>query len=232
MFTDEFLDGLPDDPFEALEAMCSQYMLWKNNEANQNVFLRYNEFVEAYSAAEAFIRAHDLPYDLIELGVSKQSNIKQIQPFFENLDQKLKSRQVADHIETTRMKYARRFGAGFWYEFSDGDLNRIQQLINELRDTITASELFDEKHKQRILRRLEKLQAELHKKMGSLDLLWGMMGDLGIVLGKFGRDAKPLVDRIGEIVKIGWRAQIRAEELASGLPFPLLPDGEEKKEED
>jgi hypothetical protein len=111
---------------------------------------------------------------------------------------------------------------GFFYEFSTGDLSRIQVLINELREQITASELFDNGHKQRLLRRLEVMQSEMHKKMSDVDRIWGLIGDAGIVLGKFGKDAKPIVDRIKEMTKIAWNTQARAEELPSSSQNPLL----------
>ena len=67
--------------------------------------------------------------------------------------------------------------------------------------------------------------------MSSLDKLWGLIGDVGVALGKFGKDAKPIVDRIREITMITWRTQARAEELPSATPLPLLSHSppEEKK---
>ncbi len=66
--------------------------------------------------------------------------------------------------------------------------------------------------------------------MSSLDKFWGLIGEAGIVLGKFGKDAKPFVDRMREIAQIIWRTHARAEELPSGSPFPLLqsPEGNEE----
>ncbi|WP_088556261.1 hypothetical protein [Marinobacter sp. es.042] len=111
---------------------------------------------------------------------------------------------------------------GFYYEFTDGDLKRIQEIINELREKISVSELFEENHKTRLLRRLERLQSELHKRMSDVDRLWGLVGDAGVVIGKFGTDAKPFVDRIREISDIVFRTQARAEELPSAAKNPLL----------
>jgi len=108
------------------------------------------------------------------------------------------------------------------YEFSEGDLARIQVIINELRDTISESEIFDANHKERLLKKLEALQRELHKKVSSLDAFWGLIGEAGVALGKFGKDAKPVVDRIKEMAQIVWRTQARAEELPSGTTLPLL----------
>lgn len=111
---------------------------------------------------------------------------------------------------------------GFFYEFTDGDLKRIQIIINELREQIGESELFEEDHRRRLLRRLEALQSEMHKKMSDVDRVWGLVGDAGIVIGKFGKDAKPFVDRIKELSQIAWKTQARAEELPSSSQNPLL----------
>ncbi|MDD4295136.1 MAG: hypothetical protein PHP69_06455, partial [Candidatus Omnitrophica bacterium] len=62
-------------------------------------------------------------------------------------------------------------------------------------------------------KRLEKLQQELHKRVSDLDRFWGIVGDAGVMLGKFGEDAKHLVDRIKELVDIIWRVQSRSEAI-------------------
>jgi len=106
----------------------------------------------------------------------------------------------------------------------------MQTLINEMRNLIKKSKDFEEGHKKRLLKRLEKLQGELHKKMSNLDMFWGLIGDAGVVLGKFGEDAKPLVDRVGEILKIVCRTQAKAENIKNILPLNLLTDGNNKVE--
>lgn len=115
---------------------------------------------------------------------------------------------------------------GFFYEFTSGDLERAQLLINELREEITKSDLFEENHRARLLRRLESMQSEMHKKMSDVDRFWGLVGDAGIAIGKFGDDAKPFVDRIKELSQIVWKTQARAEELPSSIQNPLLESSE------
>lgn len=121
-----------------------------------------------------------------------------------------------------KSEYTAKFKTGFIYEFSDEDYERIQSLINELHDLIVSSTLFEENHKERILKKLEKLQQELHKRMSSLDKFWGVIGDAGVVLGKFGEDAKPFIDIFREIALIIWKTQAIAEELPPNTPFPQL----------
>lgn len=110
----------------------------------------------------------------------------------------------------------------FSYQFSQGDLDRVQELLNELRTWITNAHGLTEEHRQRILKRLEAAQAEIHKKVSDLDRLWGFIGDMGVVVGKFGKDAKPFVDRVRELTQIAWRTQSHAEELPSSTPPPQI----------
>ncbi len=130
-------------------------------------------------------------------------------------------------VESYKLHFRTNFNNVFSYEFSQGDLDRIQTLVNELREHVSKSNDFEEAHKRRLLSRLEKLQAELHKKMSDLDKFWGLVGDAGVAVGKFGNDVKPIVDRIKEITEIVWRTQARAEELPSDSPLPKLEDKSE-----
>ena len=236
MFDEAFLYDLPSDPYEAVQVMYKkvkkEHVSLSTNVARAKVFDRY---IEAFAAIEAYIDATGLDFQPPKLKSpsNPEQDTHKIYNFFAKINIRaveiLRERKYKSYFEKSREKYAMKFGTVFAYQFSDGDISRIQELLNELRDTITESELFDAKHKQRILAKLESLQAELHKKMSNLDRLWGLIGEFGIVLGKFGQDAKPLADRIREIVQITWRTQARAEELPSGATLPLLS---ESKHED
>lgn len=130
-------------------------------------------------------------------------------------------------FSTLRNKLGAALRTGFSYEFTDGDVERIQELLNELRELISDSTLFEATHQRRLLMRLERLQSEMHKRVSDLDKFWGLLGDAGVALGKFGKDAKPIVDRVREITGIVWRTQAHAEELPSDSPQPLLSAPEE-----
>jgi hypothetical protein len=58
----------------------------------------------------------------------------------------------------------------------------------------------------------------------NLDKFYGFIGDAGVILGKFGRDAKPFVDRIREIAEIAWRSQATAEQLPASAKPALLTE--------
>ena len=125
-------------------------------------------------------------------------------------------------LESLRSRFKTSIGNRFCYEFSQGDIDRIQLLVNQLRELISNVSGLEKDHQTRLLQRLEKLQAEIHKKVSDLDRFWGLIGDAGVVLGKLGDDSKPIVDRVKEIANIVWQTQARSEELPSGIPLPFI----------
>jgi hypothetical protein len=144
----------------------------------------------------------------------------------------LSAREVAEYLVNSQQRFDGRFGVVFSYEFSDEELNRAQTLLNDLRDEIAASEQFEPKHKARILSKLEGLQKELHKNISNLDKFWGLIGEAGIVFGKFGEDVKPLVDRMAEVAKIAYEVQARAEGLSRTPALTFLKTDDKKIEHD
>ncbi len=114
-------------------------------------------------------------------------------------------------------------GSTFSYEFSQGDLDRVQTLLNELRNLIGAVDGLNEEHRQRVLASLEKLQRELHKKVSDFDRLYGLAAQLSSLMHKAGTDSKPIIDRVREMLGIAWETQARGDELPSGTEPPLLP---------
>lgn len=200
---------------------------------------KYQQLLEL--TAEIIANIEDEPYfsglkipAIPNLGHTKKNNIKELILYVGNvraavqplIDDELGVRnknQLVSAIENKK----KILNKGFFYEFTDGDLARIQVLINELREQVSSSDLFEEGHRSRLLRRLESLQSEIHKKVSDVDRFWGLIGDAGIAIGKFGKDAKPFVDRVKELSQITWRTQSRAEELPSGAQNPFIEyDGE------
>lgn len=224
IFPDNFFENLPDDLIKSIKLICGQFYTYLELETHNIEEDYYEDFLEAYAALEAFIQAHKLEseFNIPKLSSDKKDNQNKINQFYEDANSRANKIIAANHLEAQRFKFRAQLGSVFSYKFSDGDLIQIQKTINELRDLINNSNLFDANHKERLLVRLENLQKELHKKMSNLDKFWGLIGDAGVVLGKLGNDAKPFVDRIKEIAEIVWRTQASAEELPSGIPMPML----------
>lgn len=228
MISDKFFKSENENYLSQVVYACITFTEWNATIKAAFEVDFYNEYVDAYAALEAYLLINTYNFNQLELKSELAGNIQAIKAFFNEIrvifSKKFEERLAEDTINDARNKYKQQFDIGFLYRFSDGDITRIQELLNELRDMISTSSDFVAKHKERLLTRLENLQKELHKKMSSLDKFWGLVGDAGVVIGKFGRDAKPMVDRIREITQIIWSIQARAEELPSNTMMPSLSD--------
>ena len=230
---DEFLKELElCDPVDGMSRMCDFF-----HEANQSDTLsrtvdnnRSKARAILFACLLAYAESHG--YDLTSckppaLQGSAEQDDKRIIDFFSIVKGSLAKQERLGLVESQKQQFAMRFGSQFFYEFSQGDLDRIQNLINELREQITSSEKLKAEHKQRVLKRLEKLQAELHKKVSDLDRFWGVLFDCFFVIEKLGESAKPLVDRVREIAGIVYGVQLRAHDLPGNLPLRLPGEKEE-----
>lgn len=115
------------------------------------------------------------------------------------------------------------------------DKTRVIKLCADMRKIILASTDFDHPHKIRLANRIAAIEAQVHKENGMYDVIIGGVSDIGETLGKFGKDIKPLTDRINEVMKITRAAtkeydQIPAPDEVKQLPKPEdFEDGEDKK---
>lgn len=223
IFTEEFVEKLKDDPFEGTAQLINivrkslkQSTRWHEED--------YHVLLEAYALVVEVADSRLLPISKPDILISgnKDEDCERINKYLDKLAEYCTSESSKLKVDSLRTHFKAILGSGFSYEFSQGDLERVQVLINQVRDLISKSVRLEKDHQRRLLARLEKLQTELHKKISDLDRFWGLIGDAGVVLGKLGSDAKPIVDCVKEIADIVWQTQSRAEELPSGTKIPLL----------
>lgn len=224
------LENLPSDPLEALNVLCGEFS--KFDTAGRGLSEYHEDYLEAYSILNAFAQHKNLDYVPMvnPSSASLQSNIRAIQKCFNDLTNevgnRLSVRRAQGHFTSKRDHYTAIFSGLTAYEFSDADYEKIQNLINELRVLIVKNETLSESHRARLLKRLEAMQSELHKKTSDIDRFWGFIGEAGVNAKKFGEDIKPITDRVRELGAIVV-AVIFAKE---GIPLPpeslklLLPD--------
>ena len=233
MITQEFLESLPSDvDFALLEISKSFLEFWASNrefeDADYEIALDYYAFVQVYA------KENSLDLKIPGLITNQQENGRAIASFFQSLqsmaEQAVTKKRTITALDRARSKYQAWLGKEFAYEFSDADLERIQTLINELRSKIGESTKIEETHRRRLLAKLERLQLELHKRVSDIDRFWGLVGDAGVALRKFGEDAKPIVERMTEIAEIVWSTQARAEQLPSNAEFPPLLENKRDSE--
>lgn len=224
IFSEEFLEDLKNDPLEGtvrLVKLTRQNFVQNHQDWHDN---DYQVLLEAYALIIEIVESQILKIHRPSFGISgnKDEDCMQINQYLMALEQYCVSESSKLKVESLRSHFKTALGSGFSYEFSQGDLERVQVLINEIRDLISQTNGLERDHQRRLLVRLEKLQSEMHKKVSDLDRFWGLIGDAGVVLGKLGEDAKPIVDRIKDVAEIVWQTQSRAEELPSGTQIPML----------
>lgn len=220
---DDFMAKIPTDPHQAGRLICAQFEQF-NQSARRNAdpITQYETYLKSLALLRAICEINKVKMPDIALPSSKLEAVNKITSVFSEV------RKVFDQSETDmalnnyRAILASKISSVFAYELSEGDIKRIQQLINELRDCISKTKDIEEEHRRRILLRLEKLQSELHKRISDLDRFWGLIGDASVVFAQVGENAKPIVDRVREITEIIWNVQIRASGLPSSTPLKML----------
>lgn len=224
LFDQSFLEGIDKNPVGAIVSACEKTV--DAIEARNRDWAPPDlaELMETAALVNEIIDDHLLSSKNIlpEIDGNFGYNCQQLFQYLNNVRGEFQGHAYEIQFASIKDQYRTALKANFAYEFSQGDLERVQSLINELRTHISSASGLENEHRRRLLARLEKLQSELHKRVADLDRFWGMVGDAGVVLGKLGKDAKPIVDRIREIADIVWRTQSRAEELPSGTKPPLL----------
>jgi len=224
LFNDDYLDGLPDDPLLALSSVCQEFRKL-DQKVSQNADF-HEDYLSALVIFQSLAASRNFPLNTSAPPPASTApeNIKNIRNYFSQMESEITRQLNTIYLERESNKYIARFDADSVYVFPDDDFRRIQELINEMRDIISGSDSITPKHKRRLLERLERMQKELHKKTSDLDRFWGFIGEVGIAIGKFGKDIKPFVDRVRELTDIVSKA-IRIKENLLGEYSPIsLPD--------
>ncbi|MDP3979146.1 MAG: hypothetical protein Q8P85_14340 [Pseudomonas sp.] len=229
-FEQEFINWVEDNPIEGLVKACEKALAWQKELENPEVWTEaeHEHLWETSTFVQLVIEANSLDIDT-EAPIANteiDENCKNLIEYLKGVHKSLRAEATKLKISSYKNRYNTALKKSFAYEFSQGDLDRVQVLVNEIRSHITENIALEEDHKRRLLKRLENLQSEFHKRVSDLDRFWGLVGDAGVVLGKLGKDAKPIVDRVREVAEIVWKTQARTEELPSGAQNPMLEHDE------
>jgi len=135
-------------------------------------------------------------------------------------------------IEKNMARFDNLIGDGFQYEFTDGDYSEIHRLIDLLRNEIDISEELDDRHKKRLIKRIDELKADLSKSITNLDSFWGLLVEAKVLYDRHGKKVIGVVTIVKQIMKIVWNTQSHSEGLPSGTNFALPEIEEEETEED
>jgi len=201
-FPPKLLQSLPSDNIEALAALCGEFERFDGHA--RQLPDHHGDYVEALSILRGFNIARETKLEPFpEMGSQRHQNIASVTGYFNRLrDQvrtELSGRYSKGYFETKTEEYVALFSRVSVYEFSETEFKRVHELVRELRDLIRGSSLITDEHKRRLLRRLEAMHAELHKKTSDIDRFWGFIGEAGIAMRKFGEDLAPISERVLEL---------------------------------
>lgn len=116
------------------------------------------------------------------------------------------------------------------FELKKPDKERIFELCTAMRKIVFVTVDFDQPHQLRLLNRIAAIEAETQKDKGIFDVVRGGLNDLGETLGKFGKDIKPLTDRMAEVVSIARKGTKEYDQLPPPEDVKRLPAPTEDEE--
>jgi hypothetical protein len=199
------LATLPADNTEALAALCTEFERFDGHA--RELPEHHDDYVEALGILKAFSGARDAKLQpLPELGSQRHQNIDNIKAYFNQLRDlvraELSSRHAKGYFESKTEQYLSLFARMAAYEFSETDMKRVMELANEIRDLVLGSHLMADEQKKRLVRKLDAMRSEVHRKTSDIDRFWGFLGEASLAMRKFGEDFKPISDRVLELAQI------------------------------
>lgn len=199
-FSEQFLNGLPSNTDDAIIKVCNEYL--KMCQKLSDTTHHNDDYIEASAIILAFFNSK-------EFGISDwESNYYALQNILksekESAEKRIFDRNETRHKQIQKEKYDVFFSKrnDNNYKFSDDEYEKIQVLINQLREDIKSAKKIPQNHKERLLKRLEAMQKELHKTLSNFDQFLGFWLEIGIAGRKFGEDMEPITTRFGKIIVI------------------------------
>ena len=207
---DAFKD-LPDNALEAAETICERFVRREGELGeidNIQIIEFYLQFVKFCKD-----RGIELSFTTV-MGGDIGTSVGNVSNFFLNSLIPLKE-QVINSPDS----FLSRSG------LTRKDKEQIQEKINSLRDQINNTQTLTEEHRNRILTKLNELQAELDKPLGDFYAWLGKLMMLGKAIKQFAEDASPLFQLVGDIAAIVRGLSPENAELMAGMNLPGLPPG-------
>jgi hypothetical protein len=230
-----FINKLPDNVLLAEQKIVDTF--YKTMEvysmAEDKVAI-YEDFIELYSFYQVYAEKHVLDVAFPRLGTNSQNNLELIISFFRNRHrivsmkvQKYASERIIDEKKT---KFKAILFGDYLYEFTSEELKTLRMLLYQLKNLLTDCPHLDSQFTQRLTRRIDNISKDLHIEMPSLDILWGLVGEAGVIVGKAGEKVAMIVNKIREVIHLIWQVQARSEKLSSDdTPMMFLSYKEPEK---
>jgi hypothetical protein len=232
LFPDEWLLQF-DDPYDRIHAVAKRYLAEVKEHAGT---LKAAHHIEAAMLGKHFVEQEGLPvmagfpnFKLGGIPPQARDYIVTMHEWLRDYAAFRLERDAADRAEALEEHFAALFDGQLGYELTDPQLIELRKLVNELQEKISGPSELPDHRRDRLLKRLEKLQLELHHKLASLDRLYGTSMEVLVVAQNLREKAPPVLDLAGRIFAIVWAIHSRKDgpRLSQTIvPLPLPPNGQ------
>jgi len=203
----EYIKNLPSNPLEALDTILSEYFKLGSVEIRANYSRTILSLLKLYNKSHPEIIQNITDLNTLDSYLGSKNEIQGFNNTYssthDNVISILSIRDAKAEVESkvNDLSELLEFGE-VTYSLDDDDRKNIQQLINELRDSISNSEDISEEHKNRLLNQLVELQKEFDKKIPDRIVLYGRIFEFVYFVKAVVKEAEPLVDKSLEILKV------------------------------
>lgn len=110
-----------ESPFVRLDIICTEFERFHESITREDAIRDYDIFLEYFGIAIAVCENGEIEIEDIDFGGEKFDNINSIMTFFSDLKKRAVRTGSRVKTDTIKVRYSALLGAGFTYEFSDGD---------------------------------------------------------------------------------------------------------------
>ena len=231
MFPDEWLLQF-SDPYERIHAVARKYI--ETVKASDGA-MKSSHHIEAAMLGKYFVEQEGLPlmagFPNFKVGgvpPPAREYITAMHEWLRDYAAFRLERDAAETAESLEEHFAALLDENLGYNLPEQQLTQLRRLVSELQEKILAVNALPDHRRDRLLKRLEKLQQELHSKLSSLDRLYGTTMEVLVVAQTLGDKSKAMLDLAGKVFAIIWALHSRKDGRGLAqtvVPLPLPPRG-------
>jgi hypothetical protein len=220
VFDEDYIKNLPKDPISAGIKLCVDFRCFHHESTAEIHLTDYITYLKAHFLLLSL--AHMIGY---EIGISNladdiEANITYIVTTFNQYESIFKKASREHHVSKISELLTGKYYTTISCRFTNSDLGRIKQLINELDRIVSETNNLSGSDKTSLLGELKIIRPDLEKGSLDLDSFWQLVEVANGMLGKLGKDAEPVAERIREIAVIAWRTPAYVHKLSSDTATP------------
>ena len=235
----EFVELILSNPdvLESLDRYVAGFENFSRSNSSPNVYLKaanntdvFNELVEWALLGKALMGSAGLEAYELPATSDRTTYAERLSHYFSDLLTRARQHVFVTRTEAFTTSASERIDAfkptGVRYSISEDQLDTVQERINEIRAILSKADGIAEHHRERLLKRLEALQKELHKTMPSMDRFFGTVLEVSAFAARLSEDGARIAHNCHDMFFIGLNKITTAAGLPPGGLSSLLPPAE------